>query len=176
LVTTSLCALHDRYYPFKKGIRLLFQKDNDGDTPFQVACRRYGRDKVMEIVEEILTRYHSEGTPLHIVEALMETAVDENIHLDGSYFLLRREPDLLMRLLSGPHNNNNNNGDDDGGGGNCGDNHNDGNDIDDDEGHDDDHDGDGSDGDDDEGGDVDGDIGNSKNNRVGTRKRNRGEV
>ena len=88
-----------RYYPYKKGIRLLFQKDNDGDTPFQSACQQYGRERVMEIVEEILTRYHSEGTPLHIEEALMVAAADENVHLDCSYFLLRREPDVLLRLL-----------------------------------------------------------------------------
>mmetsp|Transcript_5097 Transcript_5097/g.5021 ORF Transcript_5097/g.5021 Transcript_5097/m.5021 type:complete len:90 (+) Transcript_5097:706-975(+) len=80
-------------------------------TPFQTACQKYGRDAVMNAVEEILTRYHSEGTPLNIVEALMVAAADENVHLDCSYFLLRREPDVLVRLLlSGPHN-------DDGGGG-----------------------------------------------------------
>ena len=88
-----------RCYPYKKGIRLLFQKNDDGDTPFQYACRRHGRDVVSEIIEEILTRYHSEGTPLHIEEALIVTAADENVHLDCSYFLLRREPDVLLRLL-----------------------------------------------------------------------------
>eukprot|EP00751_Fragilariopsis_kerguelensis_P019343 CAMPEP_0170839086 /NCGR_PEP_ID=MMETSP0734-20130129/3785_1 /TAXON_ID=186038 /ORGANISM="Fragilariopsis kerguelensis, Strain L26-C5" /LENGTH=313 /DNA_ID=CAMNT_0011206661 /DNA_START=67 /DNA_END=1005 /DNA_ORIENTATION=- len=30
-----------RYYPNKKGITLLFQKDNDDNTPFQMACCRY---------------------------------------------------------------------------------------------------------------------------------------
>merc|ERR1712238_159429 len=86
----------------------------------------------------------------------------ENMHLDCSYFLLRREPDVLIRLLfSGPHNNNNN--DDGGGGSDGGGNHKDDNDVDDDE--DEDGDGVGSDG------DGDDDIGNSKNNdRGGTKK------
>merc|ERR1712238_119599 len=51
-----------RYYPFKKGISLLFQKHGAGDTPFQTASRKYGRVyMVMGIVDDILTRYHSEG-------------------------------------------------------------------------------------------------------------------
>jgi len=125
------------------------------NTPFQDACIMNGRDVVINVIEEILTRYHSEGTPLHIIEALMMAAANENIHLDCSYFLLRSEPDVLVRiLLSGPHNNNNNDDDDDGGGGNDGGgNHNYGNEVDDDEDHheDDDGDGIGSDGDDDTG-------------------------
>jgi len=136
-------------------------------TTFQDACQKYGRDVVMNVVEEILTRYHSEGTPLTIVEALMEAAVDENVHLDCSYFLLRREPDVLVRLLSGPHNNNDNTDDDDddddgGDGGSGGGNHNDSTDDDD---NDEDHDTNNGDN------DGDGDIRNRKNNRAGTRKR-----
>merc|ERR1719162_1573864 len=97
-------------------------------TPFQYACQEYGRDIVINTVEEILTRYHSEGTPLHIEEALMVAAADENVHLDCSYFLLRREPDVLVRLLSRPHiYNNNDDGDDGGGGVDGGVYHNDGN-------------------------------------------------
>ena len=42
-------------------------------------------------------------------------ATNKNIHLDYSYFLLRREPNVLVRLLSEPHNNNSNNNDDDSG-------------------------------------------------------------
>merc|ERR1712194_1000683 len=146
-----------RYYPYQKGVCLLFRKDNDGDTPFQYACRKYGKNKVVDVVEDILTRYHSEGSPLHIVEALMMTSVDENIHLDCSYFLLKRGPDVLVRLLSGSHNNNDDNGSGDGrGGGNP-------NDVDDHEGHEenDDDDNDEDHEEDDDNNKGDGDIGNS---------------
>jgi len=34
-----------RYYLYKKGIYLLFRKDNDGEIPFQTACQNYGRDE-----------------------------------------------------------------------------------------------------------------------------------
>ena len=32
----------------------------------------------------------------------MMAAIDENVHLDCVYFLLRREPDILVKLLSNP--------------------------------------------------------------------------
>merc|ERR1712238_614813 len=92
----------------------------------------------MGIVEEILTRNHSEGTPLNIVEALMMAAADENTHLDCSYFLLRREPHVWVRLLSEPHNNN-----DGGGGGGEDDRDNDGDTVDDENDTDEDVDNDG---------------------------------
>ena len=31
---------------------------------------------------------------------LLSAAIDDKIHLDGLYFFLRREPDLLLKLLS----------------------------------------------------------------------------
>ena len=114
-----------RYYPIMIGINLLFQKDatvdvdNDGgdddddddddtplDTPFQIACYEFERERAIEVVEETLARY-SGTTPLDTVEALVLSANDVNAHLDCTYFLLRREPDLLIRLLHGSTSNNN---------------------------------------------------------------------
>ena len=37
--------------------------------------------------------------PYNIVDALITACIDENIHLDCVYFLLRREPDVLQNLL-----------------------------------------------------------------------------
>ena len=42
------------YYPKKKGINLLFTKDEDtdvGGTPFQWACEKHGRDEVMKVIK-----------------------------------------------------------------------------------------------------------------------------
>jgi hypothetical protein len=88
-----------RYYPKKKGISILFKKDSNGDTPFQRACERFGYEEVMKIVYDTLTRY-SDTTPINVEEALIMAAIDENIHLDCLYFLLRRQPDVLVKLLS----------------------------------------------------------------------------
>ncbi|MGK3749528.1 MAG: hypothetical protein ACI8RD_001823 [Bacillariaceae sp.] len=94
-----------RYFPKKKGINLLFRKKNNGVTPFQYACERLGCEKVMKIIEDTIFRYSSssssDDTPsLNIVEALMTAAIDKDIHLDCVYFLLRRQPDILQKLLS----------------------------------------------------------------------------
>jgi hypothetical protein len=80
----------------------------------------------MKVVEETIIRYSSSSdnnntSPLNIVEALISAAIDKNIDLDCVYFLLLRQPDLLVGLLSstpavaaamtGSKNNNNEDGD-----------------------------------------------------------------
>ena len=120
-----------RYYPKKKGISLLFMKNRNGETPIQIAFRKTKlRDEVMTVIEDTLTSYSSfsdnNDTSINTVEALVMAAIDENIHLDCVYFLLRRQPDVLVELLSstptptptpgeaaGSNNNNNNNNEDD---------------------------------------------------------------
>ncbi|OEU14483.1 hypothetical protein FRACYDRAFT_241028 [Fragilariopsis cylindrus CCMP1102] len=89
-----------RYYPKKKGISLLFFKKSYtfSRTPFQLACKEFGYEEVMKVVEGILISYSD--TPINITEALLTAAIDENIHLDCVYFLLRREPDVVMKLMS----------------------------------------------------------------------------
>ena len=86
-----------RYFPKKKGINILFHKNTYGSTPFQYACTTFRCDEVIKIVEETLARYSD--TPLNVIEALLSAAIDENSHLDCVYFLLRREPDVLVKLL-----------------------------------------------------------------------------
>jgi hypothetical protein len=68
------------------------------ETLFQYACENLGYEKVMEVVEDTLVRYSD--TPVNVIEALLLAAIDDNIHLDCVYFLLRREPDVLQELLS----------------------------------------------------------------------------
>ena len=96
------------YYPKKKGISLLFRKDVHDETPFQFACRNFGYQTVVKVIEETLVDHHhlnddsddDANGPYNIVDALMTAAIDEDIHLDCVYFLLRRQPDILQKLLS----------------------------------------------------------------------------
>ena len=88
-----------RYHHKKKGINLLFRKNNLKKTSFQRACERFGYEEVMKIVDDTVTCY-SATTPINIEEALLSAATDDNIHLDSVYFLLRRQPDVLVKLLS----------------------------------------------------------------------------
>lgn len=87
-----------RYFPKKKGISILFSKDEDDETPFQNACNHHEREKVVKIIEDTLTYYHSD-TPLNIADTLLSAAIDDSIHLDCVYFLLRRQPDVLQKML-----------------------------------------------------------------------------
>ncbi|MGK3751316.1 MAG: hypothetical protein ACI8RD_003617, partial [Bacillariaceae sp.] len=61
-------------------------------------CEKIGYKEVMEVVEDTLIRYS--GTPINIAEALVMASADKNVHLDCVYFLMRREPDVLQKLLS----------------------------------------------------------------------------
>merc|ERR1711971_894255 len=38
-----------RYYPMMKGISILFQKDGRGETPIQVACKKFERNDVIDV-------------------------------------------------------------------------------------------------------------------------------
>jgi len=97
-----------RYFPSKRGISLLFQKQDDGYTPFQLACELFERNEVKEAVEDTLARC-STTAPINSVHALMLAATDEHIHLVGVYFVLRRQPDVLTRMIRRRLTNNNNN-------------------------------------------------------------------
>ncbi|OEU11652.1 hypothetical protein FRACYDRAFT_244770 [Fragilariopsis cylindrus CCMP1102] len=90
-----------RYFPKKKGISFLFHKPNSLWllTTFQYACNKFGGEKVKKSIEDTLVRYSS-STPINSADALLSAAIDETVHLDGVYFLLRREPDMLHKLLS----------------------------------------------------------------------------
>merc|ERR1711971_894691 len=97
-----------RYFPSKRGISLLFQKDYRGETPIQDSCKKFERNDVIDVVEETLARY-STATPINSKDALLLAAIDERIHLDGVYFVWRRQPDVLTRMLPPRLANNNNN-------------------------------------------------------------------
>jgi hypothetical protein len=85
------------YFPKKKGIHLLFETGSDGNTVFQCACERFGYDEVMEVIENTLNT--NSDVPFNTTDALLPAIVNEKIHLDYVYFLLRREPDVLQKLL-----------------------------------------------------------------------------
>ena len=136
----SIFELGIRYYPKKKDISLLFAIDNEGDTPYQLACTKFGRDEVMQVVEETFLQLQQQQQqqqqqcvsddddddgndntnsvgPYNIIDAFITAAMDEQIHFDCVYFLLRSQPDLLKRLLLGSMTNSDNVANGTGGGG-----------------------------------------------------------
>ena len=98
-----------RYFP-KTGITLLFRKIDGTKCVFELACEKSKRCDVMNIVEDILARYSNIVLPI-ITETLFLAAVDDDIHLNGVYFLLRRLPAVIGDLQLPPrsvHSTNNN--------------------------------------------------------------------
>ncbi|VEU41547.1 unnamed protein product [Pseudo-nitzschia multistriata] len=102
------------------GLCSLFYKDNDDDhnddklhrrntkqydeddtniTPFGEACWKYGRKETIQLIESTIADSSSRETTTMETEctrrALILAATNENISLDGVYFLLRRDPNLL---------------------------------------------------------------------------------
>ena len=89
-----------RYFPKKKGIHFLFLRSRFGrayKTPFYVACEKYGREEVLKSIEKVLV--DCSNNPYDTAEALVLAAINDEIDLDCVFFLLRREPDVLAKLL-----------------------------------------------------------------------------
>ena len=62
LLCRKSCKVGIKYFPNKKGTDLLFHKNNNGKTPFQLAGERFGHDEVMEVIEDTLIIRYSGHT------------------------------------------------------------------------------------------------------------------
>ena len=87
-----------RYFSKKKGITILFQYFQK-TTPFKVACENHGREETTKAIERALADCSNNNPYDTADDALLLAAMDERIDLDGVYFILRREPDVLAKLL-----------------------------------------------------------------------------
>ena len=94
-----------RFYPRWQGINALFTIDNDGDTPFLLACELLTHTKAMEVIEELLVRYTTDNGRVNTNHntnngnAMILAASDDTISLDGLFFLIRRQPDTMLSML-----------------------------------------------------------------------------
>ena len=108
-----------RYFPKMKGICTLFQANiHTGikrSSPFKAACdvnnlrqrmnkNRYRRDDVMDVIEKVLVRnsaliLHTDEQTQTCNDPLILAMIDDQITLDGLFFLLRRSPDVLPNIL-----------------------------------------------------------------------------
>jgi hypothetical protein len=96
-IVFELGAFH---FPTEMGF--LFHLDkNDCYNPFDRACYEYGTEKVTKIIEDVfVTGNHydveSDGEFDNTLKALIYVATNSTVHLDGVYFLLRRDPGFLL--------------------------------------------------------------------------------
>lgn len=95
-----------RRFPERRGVCFLFRNVEDAHpcTPFSVACECFGRAEALKAAENALAKCSDEPL-VNTAAATVLAAVDDAVSLDGVYFLLRRQPDTLQKLLSGKNNN-----------------------------------------------------------------------
>ena len=82
------------HFPIEMGF--LFRKDKYGETPFWMACYKYGKGVVKKIVDDIILNSRIRTNYTDTVDALLYAGTEERVDLDGVYILLRREPSVLQ--------------------------------------------------------------------------------
>ena len=90
-----------RFFPKKKGIHLLFESADHRyyQSPFVKMCTEFEQKNVMDVVEDVLSRYSTTALlPENMMEPLLSACTDRRIHLNCVYFLLRRVPTVLSGL------------------------------------------------------------------------------
>ena len=87
-----------RYYPTEMGF--LFHKNNASETPFQIACNRYTTKKVLEVVDDVVKGSRDIQDAYNPIRSLIYASINDGIHTEGVYMLIRKEPDLIHKLLS----------------------------------------------------------------------------
>ena len=91
-------------YSIERGLISIFtptlpnKEDNNSTTSlFQGACHRLGGKIVVEIIEDTLQQQQPTTSSLNDNSNNDQTL---SVHVDGIYFLLRRQPDVLLRCRS----------------------------------------------------------------------------
>lgn len=96
----TLLELGLLHYPEEIGF--LFHRDNLFPRPkpaFRKACRIFGRDKVVRVVNESISKYiRGQRDTFH--KLVFIAATKDEILLDGLYLLVRRDPATLMSFFS----------------------------------------------------------------------------
>ena len=87
------------HFPSKLGF--LFHMDESDRTPFQMACDSYGNEFVSRTVQKVFAKANYSTD--QILESLVALSVDESVHPEGVYLVLRGEhmkrgdPSTIMR-------------------------------------------------------------------------------
>ena len=86
-----------RHFPAEIG--LLFHKNRYDNTPYQMACQKFGNEKVKQIIDDVLNIQEND---IDTINSLIYAATNDGIRFgcfDGVYFLLRREPSVLQTAV-----------------------------------------------------------------------------
>ena len=96
------------HFPTQMGF--LFHRDypshtGNCETPFCRVCQKHGTEKVDKIIRDVLAKHNQHGSEsntetINMDEAFLYAATNPSVHLDGVYFLLRRDPDRYCQAIT----------------------------------------------------------------------------
>jgi len=80
---------------FSKQLGGLFHKNNNEETPYQMACVKFGNETVEGIVQKVVMD-NRRNNDLETTRALIYAATHKDVHIDSVFYLLQREPSILQ--------------------------------------------------------------------------------
>merc|ERR1712085_77445 len=80
------------------GIGWMFRKDTYGETPFQKASSKYGKDNVKTILDEALNN-QSQYDENFILKSYVIAASDQSVDVECDFILLSRDPSIALQTL-----------------------------------------------------------------------------
>ncbi len=91
----TVLQLDFQHFPDKLGF--LYHTNNEGVTPFALACKKYGKEKAMRVINNVLPMI--DGNTRKKLELFISLAVDYSVYCEGIYTILRRDPSVLLSVL-----------------------------------------------------------------------------
>jgi len=82
------------HFPLRIG--WLFRKDSYGETPFQKASMKYGKNNVRTILDDALNN-QSRNDENFILKSYVIAATDDAVDVECDYILLNRDPTILQQ-------------------------------------------------------------------------------
>merc|ERR1712238_555522 len=92
----TVFTLTMEHFPLRIG--WLFRKDIYGETPFQKASIKYGKDHIKTILDEALNN-QSQHDENFILKSYVIAASDESVDVECDFILLSRDPSIALQTL-----------------------------------------------------------------------------
>jgi len=92
----TVFTLTMEHFPLRIG--WMFRKDTYGETPFQKASSKYGKDNIKTILDEALNN-QSQHDENFILKSYVIAASDESVDVECDFILLSRDPSIALQTL-----------------------------------------------------------------------------
>jgi len=92
----TVFTLTMEHFPLRIG--WMFRKDTYGETPFQKASTKYGKENIKTILDEALNN-QSQHDENFILKSYVIAASDESVDVECDFILLSRDPSIALQTL-----------------------------------------------------------------------------